>query len=381
MSQPSEPIAIGMIGAGNFARNLHLPNLARIPECRLHAVCDVKTEVADTAAAHYGAVYACTDYRRVLDDPTINAVVIAVRDDLQARFAVEAMQAGKHVYVEKPLAGTPEACAPVVAAHRASGMRLAVGFNRRYAPIYRRMREIIARDGGPFNVHIRMADDAWRWAMNYPPGYLLTLDIGHHFDLLRWCTGAEIASVYCVSSRPDDDCLAIRMSNGCAATINLSGHGTMDMPKERVEVIGDRGGAHAEDFVELRTFGYPDEPPTTHFAGHSNPDGEFMQKYLYEKLGADALYAVRRMTWELRRRVELDPEDSAPDAEEVRRYVGRMIPNFVRDQGWLDALRAFAVGIQTGESTDHAGAEDALAASLATEAALASQASGEVVRL
>ena len=374
-------VQVGLIGAGNFARHQHLPNLHRIPEARWRAICDVKADLAGQLADKYAADYGTGDHRRVLDDAAIDAVVIAVRDDLQAPLAVEALQAGKHVYVEKPLAETAEAAEAVVAAQAASGRRLAVGLNRRYAPIYRAMREVAAADGGPRNVHIHMADDAWRWAVNYPPGFLLPLDACHLFDLLRWLSGSEIARVYCVSSRPDDDCVSVTMADGCVASILLSGHGTMDMPKERTDVICTRGGCSGEDFVELRTYGYEAFPHVRHFAGHSHPDGEFANKYLCEQLGADALRGLRRVTWQLRQRIEAGADAGEPDAAEARTFVGKTIPNFLRDQGWLAALRAFVVGIATGEPTDHAGARDALAAVLAARAAAESRRTGLPVDL
>ncbi|MEI7832383.1 MAG: Gfo/Idh/MocA family oxidoreductase [bacterium] len=378
MSILHDYVSVAIIGAGNFAQQQHIPNVARIPECRLHAICDVRLAVAEEMTRCYNAAYATADYRQILDDSAVDAVVIAVRDDMQAEIAIAALQAGKHVYVEKPLASSPEACDRVVRAQQESGCRLAVGFNRRYAPIYRAARSLLAADGGPYNVHISMTDDAWRWAKGYPPGYLLTLDMGHLFDLLRWFTGGEITDICCVSARPDDDCLLIRMSTTCTATINFSGHGTMDMPKERMHAISTRGGVCAEDFVELQSYGYPGQEPVLTFPGHTHPAGEFGHKYLYEKLGAPALRAVRRVAWELREEIARDADAGKPDASEARRYVEQMIPNFTRDQGWLTAVRAFVIGIATDTPTEHATAVDALAASLATQAALQSRAAGDM---
>lgn len=378
MSETVRRVGVGLIGAGNFAQHQHLPNLARIPECQLVAVCDVREPVARATADRWHAAYASTDHQKLLADPAIDAVVIAVRDDLQAPIAVAALNAGKHVYVEKPLAETPEACAPVIAAQRGSRKRLAVGFNRRFAPIYRKLREVVSADGGPFNIHFRMADDAWRWAHGYPPGYLVKHDICHLFDMLRWLTGAQIATVYAVASRPDDDCITCTLTNGTIASIIQSAHGTMDMPKERADIITRRGGVMADDFVELRTYGYPNVPHVFTFAGHSHPDREFMHKYLFEKMGAQAFHAIRRMTWEMRNKPEAYNE---PDAAEMRQYAEKTLPNFMRDQGWLAALRAFIVGIAADHPTDHATAADALAAAQAAEAAVQSRTTGEVVRM
>lgn len=381
MSDPQRIVNVGLIGVGNFARWQHLPNLARIRECRLRALCDVKPQTLHDAAARYPVDYTTQDARRVFDDPEIDVVVIAVRDDLQPAMSIEALRAGKHVYVEKPLGTCPDDCARVAEAQRQSGRSLAVGFNRRYAPIYRRLKEVVDSSGGCFNVHCRMTDDAWRWASGYPPGYLLHLDACHLLDLLRWQTGAEIESVYCIGSRAEDDCLAVRMSNGCVASIQFSGNGTIDMPKEETNVITQRGGATALDFVELRTFGLPDFPAVQRFAGHAHPRGEYLPVALLARQGFPGFLDVRRTIWELRQQVEQGEHRDRPDAEQIERCLPDALPNFMRDQGWLASLRAFVVGVRDGTATQHAGAIDALQASRATLAAQRSRQSGQVVRL
>lgn len=372
-------VNVALIGAGNFARRQHLPNLSRIRECRLRAICDADRSVLDAVASAHPSDYTCEDARRVFDDPAVQAVVIAVRHDLQPELAIAALRSGKHVYVEKPLGHGPGDCARVAEAARQADRRLAVGFNRRYAPIYRRLREVIASAGGCFNVHVRMADDAWRWANNYPPGFLLPLDAGHLFDLLRWLCGAEIEQVACLSSRAEDDAMLLRMDNGCVATIQLSGNASMDLPKEQVDVITQRGAAMALDFVELRTFGLQDQPAVETFPGHSHPQGEYLPVPLLAKRGLAGLLDVRRCAWELRQLVESGGHRDRPDAAEIERFVAGTTPNFLRDQGWLASLRAFVIGVRDDTPTDHANAMDAWHAARATRAAVLSRQGGQLV--
>ncbi len=386
-----QPVRVALIGAGNFARRQHLPNLHRIPEAELMTICDVNNELAESLCARYAAPTtsgsptqmprAETDYRRVLDDREIEAVVIATRSDLQPVIASEALLAGKHVYVEKPLAESPDACDQVVAARNASGKRLAVGFNKRFAPIYQKAKEVMDADGGPRNIHLRMADDAWRWSRGHNPGDLLKIDVCHFFDLVRWFTGAEIATVYCVESRENDETLALQMTNGAVVSILFSGHGTMDMPKERLDAVCTRGGVSAEDYVELGTYGYQQFEPVYRFGGHSHPDGEFMHSFLTASLGIDGWKAFRRGTWEARERVLGEGRNTDPYAQERRHFVDTNIPNFMRDQGWLISLRAFVAGIRAQVPTAHANAEDALAAAIAADAALQSIAAGQIVQV
>lgn len=381
MKRQQKTLGAALIGAGNFSRRQHLPNLHRIPEAQLVAVCDVDDDVANKQAAKYHALYAETDYRRVLSDDRIDAVVIAVRDDSQARISREALQAGKHVYVEKPLSPNADECKTVADAMESSGKRLAVGYNKRFAPVYQLAKKVMSADGGPKNIHLRMADDAWRWAVGYPAGHLLSLDVCHFFDLLRWFTGAEVSTVYAISSRPEDYCIAVQMTDASVASIFFSGNGTMDMPKERVDAVCTRGGITAIDYVELRTYGYAGFDHIYRFSGHSHPDGEFAHVYLTDRLGAEALSAIRRGTWEIREQLHPVSFGDSPYAAEAQVYADKTIPNFLRDQGWLQSLRAFFVGLSSGVETDHATAEDALVAARATEAALRSLQHGKPVTL
>jgi predicted dehydrogenase len=153
------------------------------------------------------------------------------------------------------------------------------------------------------------------------------------------------------------------------------------MPKERAEIVTERGGLAAEDFVELRTYGYADRPAVLTFEGHTHPDRPYTHKRLTKHLGAAGWAAFRRATWELREEVEAGLDPDRPDADEVRRYVAETIPNFLRDQGWLAAVRAFVTGIQTGDPTDHAGAADALAAVRVAQACVRSRDEGRVVAM
>jgi len=379
-----ERAVFGLIGAGGIAQSQHLPNLTRAPHVRLKALCDLRDDLLRAMQAKYAVPHATTDFRELLADPEIQAVVVATREDVQAPLAIEALRAGKHVYVEKPLASTSEECAAVVAAQREAGRFVAVGFNRRFAPAYRKAREFLWRDGGPKNIHYRIADEYWRWGAGYPPGVRVIHELGHVFDALRWLTGSEVGSIYAVASRPDDEAYALTFGGGCIATVMSSGHATMDLPKERLEAISTRGGATVEDFAELRTYGYRDAPPVLRFAGHTHPDREYTHKYLLEKGGADALYALRRLGWELRDAVEHPPAGApAPDAAERERYVRDRSPhwNYMVDKGWLPAMDHFAECVLSGARPENASAEDAWRASLLSHAAIRSRDTGEVVKM
>lgn len=116
----------GIIGVGGIAQSQHLPNLSRAPHAFLKTACDLREDVLRAMQEKYRIPVAVGDYKELLADPEVQAVVVATREDMQAPLAIECLKAGKHVYVEKPLAETVEACEAVVSAQQASGKFVAV---------------------------------------------------------------------------------------------------------------------------------------------------------------------------------------------------------------------------------------------------------------
>ncbi len=372
----SEILGVALAGTGAFALHQHLPNLVRIPECRLIGLWNRSPQRLAEVAARYPAPLVTTDYQAILADARIGLVVIAAGDAVQAGLAIAALDAGKHVYVEKPLATTPADGAAVEAAVRRSGRRLAVGFNRRFAPAYRRTAAILDAHGGARNLHYRFVDDAkLRWATALAPGALIGHDVCHIFDCLAWLCRTRIDAVACLAARPDDEAMLLRLADGAVATVMAGGFGSLDMPKERLEAVGQGGGVTVEDFVELRCFGWPGHPARETFAGHIHPDREMTHAALYQALGLEAALAFRRGAWELRQRLDAGALTDA-EADKARRYLAQCVPTFTVDKGWLPALREFVLGIRDGRPTDHATAGDAFTASRVVAAAERSRAQG-----
>jgi predicted dehydrogenase len=370
----------GLIGVGGIAQSQHLPNLTRAPHAFLKTVCDLRADVLAAMKEKYRVPFSTTDYRELLADPEIQAVVVATREDMQAKLTIEALRAGKHVYVEKPLASTVEECEAVVAAQQAAGRFVAVDFNRRFAPAYRRAKELLWGDGGPKNIHYRISDTYCRgWGKGCPPGVRVIHEVCHVFDLLRWLTESDVASIYTVKSRDDDEIFTLTFASGCIASITSSGYVTTDLPKERLEAISDQGTVIVEEFVELRAFGFPGVEPVSRYAGHSHPDFEYSHKHLFAKVGAEALYAMRRTAWEL---ATAKPADAPPDAAERERFLKRgQMWNYMVDKGWLAAIDHFAECVATGRKPENADARDGLAASRLSHAAIRSREGSEIVKV
>ncbi|HDN79256.1 MAG TPA: Gfo/Idh/MocA family oxidoreductase [Chloroflexi bacterium] len=198
-------LRVGLIGCGNIGLRGHLPVYARIPEAELVAVCDIVEERVQEAARLSGAT-PYTDYRELLEREDIQMVDICLPTDLHSRAAIDAIEAGKHVLCEKPMAHTLEAAEAMIKAVRRNGVKLMIGqvrrFDHRYAAI---KAQIDAGDVGE-PVFIRRAErqflpfppEAWHW--NPKRGGGVILDIGVHItDMFRWFFGEDPTEVYAVA--------------------------------------------------------------------------------------------------------------------------------------------------------------------------------------
>ena len=372
----------GIIGAGGIAQTQHLPNMTQAPHIRLKTVCDLREDVLKETQQKYNVPHTETDYRKLLDDPEIDAVVVATKEDMQAKLSIEALKAGKHVYAEKPLAESTEDFDAVIAAQKESGKKACVGFNRRMAPAYRKAKEILCSDGGPKNIYYRISDEYWDWGRRFPPGVRVIHEVCHIFDVLRWFTDSDPVSIYCIDSRSNDEILTMKFKSGCVASIMNSGYVTMDLPKERVEIVSQLGAVIVEEFVECRTYGFADYDHIYRFAGRRHPDNDGLHKYLLKQDGANALHALRRMGWETRERAKGTwDEDELAEKTELERIVDRYpIWNYIMDKGWLGAVDHLAECILQGKSPEIASAKDAWWAWRMAYAAISSRESGEIVK-
>jgi predicted dehydrogenase/threonine dehydrogenase-like Zn-dependent dehydrogenase len=249
---------IGIIGAGTFARTVLLPQLARSAD--IAAVVTATGPSGRATAERFGASVAGTDPALVLEADDIDAVVVATRHDTHAQYVVRALDAGKHVFVEKPLALDHDELAAVRAAATSAAGVLVVGFNRRYAPLATRMRDELG--GAPALVHCRVnAGRLPRSHWTHDPlvgGGRIVGEVCHFVDLVTFLAGGTpaVRSAVAVegSSEPREDTLAATLAfpDGSVATIGYAALGDPGMAKERVELLGERGAGVLDDFRELQ---------------------------------------------------------------------------------------------------------------------------------
>jgi predicted dehydrogenase len=257
---------VGLIGAGAFARSVLLPELARLPGVALDTVVARRGVSADRGRETFGFRAAGTDESAVLENPAINAVVVATRHDSHARYAALALKAGKAVLVEKPLALSFDQLNEVVAARAAapapSGAFLQVGFNRRFAPLARALKDDLAKRPGPKVLTLRVnagALEPGAWAATEDEGGGRIVGEACHFaDLARFLVGQRITGVFAEAAPPrraglpgEDAVVSLRFEGGSLATIAYAAGGDAGAGKERIEAFAGGATLVLDDFRTL----------------------------------------------------------------------------------------------------------------------------------
>ncbi|HLF81057.1 MAG TPA: inositol 2-dehydrogenase, partial [Anaerolineales bacterium] len=248
----------GVIGAGRIGK-IHAANLAsRISGARLGAVADVDLSAAQSLADQHHVTLVSRDHRDLLHDPAIDAVAICSATDTHSPFIQEAAKAGKHIFCEKPIDFDLNRIDAALQSVEAAGVKFQVGFNRRFDPNFRRVRDLVAagKVGQPHLLRITSRDPG-------PPpleyvkasgGIFLDMTI-HDFDMARFLMGSEVEEIYAAGAvlvdpqigklgDLDTALITLRFSSGAIGAIDNSRKAVYGYD-QRVEVFGSSGMAAA----------------------------------------------------------------------------------------------------------------------------------------
>ena len=258
-----EHCALGVVGAGVFARTMLLPVLKEMPDCKLHTVVTSRGISAEHGQGRFGFANATTDEDAVFDDPDINAVLLATPHSLHARQTIRALDAGKHVFVEKPLALTREDLLEVVAAARRSPAFFQVGFNRRFAPLTLAAKAHLETLPGRRHILVRvnagqLPDDNWQRDVNEGHGRILG-EACHFIDLGAFLAGAQIVSLHAGAAAGGGPCedvtITAELADGSLVTVFYTALGDTAYSKELIEAYAGGGVVRIEDFRRLTIAG------------------------------------------------------------------------------------------------------------------------------
>ena len=265
-------LVLGMIGAGNYATRTLIPAFKKAG-VRLKTVASGGDATGAYAGRKFGFEAATTDTESLLADPDINAVAIATRHDSHARFVCQALQAGKHVFVEKPLAITRDELREIESTYdrmQSGGQAplLMVDFNRRFAPHIRKMKELLEGVREPKSLVMTVnageipPDD---WTQDPTVGGGRIIGEGCHFiDLLRFLVGEPVVSVQAtmmgdapgVAIRDDKVSFTLGFADGSFGTVHYLANGHRSFPKERLEVFCAGRILQLDNFRRLRGYGW-----------------------------------------------------------------------------------------------------------------------------
>lgn len=260
--------AVGFIGSGNYATAVLIPAF-KAAGARLVSVASNAGVSGVHAGRKFGFETATTDIDALLGDPAINAVVVATRHNSHADLVCRALAAGKHVFVEKPLALTHDELSRIVAAREAAAAAgaaplVAVGFNRRFAPQVQKISSLLAGASGAraFVMTVNAgAIPAEHWTQDPQAGGGRIVGEACHFvDLLRFLAGTPIVShqvLAAAGGSGDTVTITLSFTDGSIGTVHYFANGNRAFPKERLEVFVDGRVLQLDNFRRLKGFGWP----------------------------------------------------------------------------------------------------------------------------
>ncbi len=257
-----DKLKIGIIGAGRIGR-LHAENIvSNFRYVEVKSIADIFADKIKDWANELGIKNVYADYKDVINDPEIDAVLICSSTDTHAKFIMESAKAGKHIFCEKPIDLDPEKIKETLKVVKDTGVKLQVGFNRRFDANFKSLRDAVMQGkiGDPHIIKITSRDPA-------PPpidyvkvsgGIFLDMTI-HDFDMVRFLSGSEVEEVYAAAAvlvdpaigeagDVDTAIITLKMKNGALAVIDNSRKAVYGYD-QRAEVFGSRGCVCIENEV------------------------------------------------------------------------------------------------------------------------------------
>lgn len=267
-----DTVGVAMVGAGAFATGVHLPNFARLKDMYEVRVICARTGVSSMAAAQrFGVPRATTDFEEILADPTVDLVVICTRHHLHGPMALRALQAGKHVLCEKPLALLDEEIDAIKEFYQSSKNPkpgFMIGFNRRWSPAFARLQKVISGRTTPLVAHYTMNAGYIpldHWVHSPEGGGRNVGEACHIYDLFHALTGSRCASLEIfgisrqgqVYAANDNFSAILKFEDGSVCSLLYTALGSKHYPKERLEVFVEGKIAVMDDYKKLEIVGSP----------------------------------------------------------------------------------------------------------------------------
>ena len=256
---------VGIIGAGNFTSSTVLPILYKL-KYKLKYISSSNGLSGTLLAKKYKISNSTTDSDEVFNDPDVDAVVITTRHNQHANQIVKALNSGKHVFVEKPLAITNDEIKKIEKAYRNCKTSVTVGFNRRFSPLIVKAKNCIGNSNHPINIVATMnagyiPQNHWVQDIEIGGGRIIG-EACHYIDLISFLTGSKVVSVVMNSqgtnpkSNTDNASILLKYKNGSQGIINYFSDGNKSYPKENITIYSQNKNIIVDNFRKIYFYGY-----------------------------------------------------------------------------------------------------------------------------
>jgi predicted dehydrogenase/threonine dehydrogenase-like Zn-dependent dehydrogenase len=286
--QKGSIINLAIVGAGGFARGTHLPIIKELHDkVRVRAIVNKTGYSAKTVADQFGADYASTDFNEILNDDKIDAIIIATRHNLHAEMTLQALKAGKHVLVEKPLVVSSDELDMldqyISSTDPINLPVLLTGFNRRFSPYFIKVKSILEQRTAPFIFNYRMNAgfiNKEHWVHGLEGGGRNIGEACHIYDLFTYLSDSVCAelSVHTIDTQNtqylinDNFCVTLKFTDGSIANLTYTAMGAKSFPKEMAELYYDGKVISLQDYTKMDFHGIAIQPVSTKIQdkGHKN---------------------------------------------------------------------------------------------------------------
>ncbi|EIJ39478.1 putative dehydrogenase [Galbibacter orientalis DSM 19592] len=279
---------LGIIGAGNFTSSTMLPKLKKL-KAEVKFIASSGGLSSTVLAKKYSIENSTTNYINILEDKEVDIVIVTTQHNVHASMVLEILKANKNVFVEKPLALNIDELEAIIEEYKKRNLNVTVGFNRRFAPLAKKMKTYIGDNTNPINIVATMnagfiPQNVWVHDMEIGGGRIIG-EACHFIDLCSFLCGSEVVSVCMnamgldVQENTDNASILLRYANGSNVVINYFANGSKSYSKERIEVYSQERTLVMDNWRELKAYGFKGKSSykTKQDKGHFNQFKELIE--------------------------------------------------------------------------------------------------------
>lgn len=280
---------IGIIGSGNFTSSTILPSLKKI-NAEVKYIASSGGLSSTIMAKRHNIANSTSNYKEILADKDVDLLLITTQPNMHASMVLESLKANKSVFVEKPLALNNAELERIISEYNAQEANVSVGFNRRFAPLAKKMKKLLGNDNTPINIVATMnagfiPGEVWVHDMEVGGGRIIS-EACHYIDLCTYFAGSKVISV-CMNAmgtspeeNTDNASILLKYENGVNAVINYFANGSKAYSKERVEVYSQERTLVMDNWRKLKSYGFKgkNNVSSKQDKGHHNQFNELIEQ-------------------------------------------------------------------------------------------------------